>query len=90
VEDDANIKQSRQKDTNYYKVNQINKGSVYFKTYHQNIRGLGEKAGELVSHLHPDFSHVLCLTEHHQKYLQLEKVRIENYKLGDRYVKKVE
>jgi hypothetical protein len=41
VEDDANIKQSHQeKDANYYKVNQINKGTVYFKTFHQNIRGL--------------------------------------------------
>jgi len=32
---------------NYHKVNQINKGTVYFKIFHQNIRGLGKKAGEL-------------------------------------------
>jgi NAD-dependent SIR2 family protein deacetylase len=72
----------KKKNANYYKVNQINKCTVNFKTFHQNIRGLGKKAGELLSHLHPDFPHVLCLTERHQKYLQLEKVHIKNYKLG--------
>ena len=56
VGDDANNKQSRPiKDGNYYKVNQRKKGTVYFKIFHQNIRGLGKKAEELLSHLHPDF-----------------------------------
>jgi hypothetical protein len=90
VRDDAKIKHSRKKRTNYHKVNQPNKGTVYFKIFHQNIRGLGKKARELLSHLHPDFPHALCLTEHHLKYLQLEKVHIENYKFtADSYVKKV-
>ena len=80
VGDDANRKQSWQiKDGNYYKVNQLKKGTVYFKIIHQNVRGLGKKAEELLSHLHPDFPHVLCLTEHHLPYLQLEKDLIENY-----------
>jgi hypothetical protein len=89
VGDDAKIKVTSKKDTNYYKVNQINKGTVYFKTFHQNVRGLGKKAGELLSHLHPDFPHVLCLTERHQKYLQLEKFHIENYKLGAHYCRQI-
>jgi hypothetical protein len=72
VEDDGNIKQSRQKKkTEIIRVNQINKRTVCFKIFHQNIRVLGKKARELLSHLHPDFPHVLCLTEHHPKYLQL-------------------
>ena len=37
-----------------HKVNQINKGTIYFKIYHQNIRGLGKKVCELLNHLHPD------------------------------------
>ena len=49
------------------------------------MRGLGKKAFELLSHLHPDFPHVLCLTEHHFKYSQLNMVRIENYNLGAYY-----
>ena len=53
------------------------------------IRGLGKKAEDLVSHLHPDFPHVLCLTEHHLKYLQLEKVHIENYNLGAHYCRQL-
>ena len=80
---DANIKQVRHtEDRNYHNVNLTNKGTVYFKVFYQNIRGLGKKTGELLSHLHPDFPHVLCLTEHHLKYSQLEKVYIEGYKLG--------
>jgi len=51
----------------------------------QNIRGLGQKAVELLTHLLPDFPHVMCLTEHHLKYLQLEKFHIENYNLGAQY-----
>jgi len=35
--------------------------------------------------LHPDFPHVLCLTEHHFKYSQLNVVHIENYNLGAYY-----
>jgi hypothetical protein len=72
------------KDGHSHKVNQLNKGTVYFKIFHQNIRGLGKKAEELLSHLHPDFLHVLCLTEHHLKYLQLE-----NYNLGAHYCRQL-
>ena len=67
------------------KLNQPKKGTVHFKLFHQNIRGLGNKAEELLSHLHPDFPHVLCLTEHHLKKTQLGRFYIENYKLGAHY-----
>jgi hypothetical protein len=41
---DANIKHVRQtKDRNCHKVNLTNKGTVYFKIFHKNIRGLGKK-----------------------------------------------
>jgi hypothetical protein len=44
---DANIKQVCQtKDRNYHKVNLTNKGTAYFKIFHQNIRGLGKKNPE--------------------------------------------
>ena len=94
VGDGANNKQARPvKDGNYCKVNRRKKGTVYFKIFHQNIRGLGKTAEELLSHLHPDFPHVLCPTEHHLQYLQLEKVHIENTIwepiTADSYVKKV-
>ena len=69
----------------YHKVNQTNKSTPYLRIYHQNIRGLGKKAGELLSHLHPDFPHVLCLTEHHLKYSQLKNVHIGYYNLGENY-----
>ena len=53
---------------NYHEVNQTNKSTIYFRIFHQNIRGLGMKACELLSRLHPDFLYILCLTEHHLKY----------------------
>jgi hypothetical protein len=80
LRNDANIKEVHQtKDRNCHKVNLTNKRTAYFKIFHQNIRGLGKNPRELLSHLHPDFPHVLCLTEHHLKYSQLEKVHIEGY-----------
>ena len=66
-------------------LHQVKKGTVYFKIFHQNIRRLGNKAGELLSHLHPDFPQVLCLTEHHLNHVQLEKLHIGNYKLSGHY-----
>jgi len=68
-----------------HKVNQINRGTIYFKIYHQYIRGLGKKACELLSHLHPDLCHILRLREHHFKYSHLHNVHIENYNLGAYY-----
>jgi hypothetical protein len=38
--------------------------------------------------LHPDFTHVLCLTEHHFEYSQLNVVHIENYNLGAYYCRR--
>ena len=32
--------------------------------------------------MHPNFLHVLCLTEYHLKYSQLNNVHIKNYNLG--------
>jgi len=90
VWDEVNIKRSHQiTDGYYYKVNQPKKGIDYFNIFYQNIRGLGKKARELLSHLHPDFPHVLCLTKHHLKDLQLEKVHIENYKSGVHYCRQL-
>jgi hypothetical protein len=73
----------------YYKVMQISKGTIYFSIYHHNVRELGKKACELLSHLHPDFPHVLCLTEHHLKYPQLNNDNIKNYNLGTYYCRQL-
>jgi len=62
---------------------------MYFKTFHQNIRGRGKKTGVLLNHLHPDFTQVLCLTEHHLKYQQLEKIHTENYNLEAHYCRQL-
>jgi exonuclease III len=57
--------------------------------FHQkNIRGLKDKRNDLVSSLFPAFPHILCLTEHHMKGLELEHCHIENYKLGTNYCRK--
>ena len=57
----------KQKDVNFHKTNQPIISTAYFKLFHQKVRGLGRKAGEPLSHLHPDSPHVLCLTEHQLK-----------------------
>jgi hypothetical protein len=32
--------------------------------------------------MHSNLPHILCLTEHHMKQLELEHTHIENYNLG--------
>jgi len=34
----------KKKDRHYLKVNELNKGTVYFKIFHQNMRGLRRKS----------------------------------------------
>ena len=88
---DINIRQlcTEKKTRHFHQVNQLNKGTVYFKIFHQNTGRLRKKTKELLSHLHSNFHHVLCLTEHHLKCLQLEKVHIENYNLGGHYCRQL-
>ena len=62
---------------------------IHFCIYHHNVRGLGKKACELFSHLHPDFPHVLCPTEHHLKYPQLNNAHIKNCNLGTYYCRQL-
>jgi hypothetical protein len=38
--------------------------------------------------MHPNFPHILCLTEHHMKQLELEYIHIEHYYLGANYCRK--
>jgi hypothetical protein len=56
-----------------------------FIIYHQNICGLINKTNEIYAQLHPDFPEILCFTEHHLKYSQIENVTIANHKLGTSY-----
>jgi hypothetical protein len=57
-------------DSKHNKKSYIDAG--YMNIYHQNIRGLATKLGELISHLHPHYPHILCITEHHLKQQQIK------------------
>jgi hypothetical protein len=57
----------------------------FFYVFHQNIRQLRGKANKLLSHLHPSFPHILCLTEHHMSLLELQQLNIDFYKLSAKY-----
>jgi hypothetical protein len=37
------------------------------------------------SQLYPTFPHVLCLSEHHMNYLQLQQIFLDSYSLGVGY-----
>jgi hypothetical protein len=47
------------------KISQPKTFRDYLKIYHQNVRSVGRKTCELLSHLYPDLPYVLCLTEHY-------------------------
>jgi exonuclease III len=61
------------------------KGSVSLNLYHQNTRGLRGKLNDLLSQLYLTFPHILCLSEHHMKHLELQRLHFENYILGASY-----
>ena len=58
---------------------------VALQIYHQNIQGLRSKIDELLNFLHPEYPHILCLSEHHFKQLELEIVQLGHYTLGASY-----
>ena len=76
VEEEGKMKQKHHvqtKEINYLQV--ISDGKVIkessqvprnetLKIFHQNITGLGNKTNELYCHLHHDFPHILCISEH--------------------------
>jgi hypothetical protein len=61
----------------------------YLKIFHQNIRGLGNKANELYCHLHHDLPHIQCLSEHHLSAYELQLICLTNYSLGANYCRKL-
>jgi hypothetical protein len=56
--------------------------SVPLTVYHQNIRGLGGKANELLSQLCLTFLHILCLSEHHMNHFESQQTFLDIYYLG--------
>jgi len=56
-----------------------------FKIYHQNIWGLKAKTREIMLSLLTKSPHLICLTEHHLKYHEIDATPIFNYKLGAKY-----
>ena len=56
-----------------------------FNIYHQNIHGLNGKIDELVISIASEMPHLICLTEHHLRYNEIDVVYIPNYILGARY-----
>jgi hypothetical protein len=59
------------------------------RVFHQNVKALRNKTNELISSTCPCYPHILYLTEHYMKELELEHTHIENYKLGAKYCRKI-
>jgi len=78
----------RNKDTNSVKSDQQKTDSTLLTIFHQNIRGIRSKSNELMCHLSYDQPHILCLTDHHLPYLEIQTLNIDNYRLGSYYGRK--
>ena len=59
------------------------------KIYHQNIRGLRCKTNELISHLQQISPLILCLTEHHAHWEELQQIFMYEYKLAAYFCRKL-
>ena len=60
-----------------------------FKVYHQNLRGLKDKVQKFATSLFPELPHILCLTGHHLKEYDIDKISFANYNLGARFCRQV-
>jgi len=70
----------------YNKVNSdLKDSSNNPKVYHQNIRGLKGKIRQLSTILYSELPHILCITEHHLKDLEMDMMTIDYYKLGTKF-----
>jgi len=56
-----------------------------FTIYHQNIQGLKGKTNKLMLSLFTKMPHLICLSEHHLKYSEIELTYIPTYELGAKY-----
>ena len=56
-----------------------------FIIYHQNIQDLNGKVNEFILSLLPEVPHLICLSEHHLKYDEINATHIPAYKLGATY-----
>jgi hypothetical protein len=62
--------------------------NVALQIYHQNIQGLRSKIDEILNFLHPEFPHILCLSEHYFNQMELETVQLGHYILGASYCRR--
>ena len=53
--------------------------------YHQNIHGLKGKINEFMLSIVFEMPHIICLSEHHLKYNEIDFAHIQTYKLGAKY-----
>ena len=67
------------------KTNRTKVTSEYTRIFDQNIRSIRNKTHELISYLHPDLPHIICLTEHHLTAQEVHNVANENYTVGANY-----
>jgi hypothetical protein len=55
------------------------------RIFHQNMEGLKGKIDEFVLTLVSEMPHLVCLTEHHLNYNEIDMAQIPNYKLAAKY-----
>jgi hypothetical protein len=53
--------------------------------YNQNIHGLKGKINEFMLSLLDEMPHLICLSEHHLKYREIDIAHFPTYKLGAKY-----
>jgi hypothetical protein len=74
------------KNTDFFMVNNTHYlDSNSFTIFHQNICGLKSKTDELISSMLPSPPQIICLTEHHLKYTEVDQINIEGFKLCTAY-----
>jgi len=62
--------------------------NIPFSIYHQNIQGLKSKINEFLLSLLPETPHLICFSEHHSHYDEINNIHIPEYNLAANYCRR--
>ena len=69
----------------YTHCNKSDDANHPFTVFHQNMQGLKNKIDELMLTIDSEMPHLICITEHHLNYTEIDVAYIPNYNLAAKY-----
>ena len=65
--------------------NKSNDANHTLTVFHQDMQGLKNKIDEFMLTIESEMPHLICITEHHLNYKEIDVANIPNYNLAAKY-----